>query len=231
MTAHSSLFALTMDTDWVPQFVLDDVLDLLREHHVPATVFCTGAYSGLDGDLFEAGMHPNFLPGSSHGSTEEECFAHVRSILPRALGMRSHCYWWHNRMFSRLTEAGLRYDSSLLTPLQPMLRPYRMWGLTRFPVWYGDNLHFSSGRSFERFDLPELSDPGMKVLLFHPIHIYLNSGTAAETQEALAGKTLPLCRPEDLLPHRRGGAGMRTLFLSALRLLRGERCVRLEDAL
>ena len=117
-------FVITLDTDWVPQYVLDVALEQLREYKLPATVFCTSPYVFAD-DNIEPALHPNFFPGSSHGTTETECLGTVRAMYPLARGSRSHAYYWHSRMYALLTELGLNYDSSMLLPFQSHIIPNR----------------------------------------------------------------------------------------------------------
>lgn len=231
MKEYPLIFSLTFDTDWVPQFILDDVLALLQEADLPGTFFCTGPYAPFPSSM-EAGLHPNFLRNSTMGNTEEECLTFIRRLYPQAIGSRSHCYYWHNRLRNLFLEQGLRYDSSQLLPLQPGLRPHAVFDLTHFPVWYSDGVHMQLGASCDRFAPEGLWESGLKVLLFHPLHIYLNSRSGRESKELLGGKDVPAVT-EELRSKRRSGHGMRTLFLAALRHIQesGVPCRRLCDLL
>lgn len=224
-------FSLTFDTDWVPQFMLDDVLDLLTAAGLPGTFFCTGQYAPFPAGM-EIGLHPNFLPGSSMGSTEEECLDHIRRIYPEAIGSRSHCYYWHSRLRSLFLSRELRYDSSQLLPLQGGLRPHSFFGLTHFPVWYSDGLHMRLEAACDRFSPEGIHEPGLKVLLFHPLHIFLNTRSVQESRQLLSGRQV-YETTEAIVQKRRSGHGMRTLFLAALRHIResGVPCRCLRDLL
>ncbi|WP_300800178.1 hypothetical protein [uncultured Desulfovibrio sp.] len=231
MYEYPLTFSLTFDTDWVPQFILDDVLSLLQDAGLPGTFFCTSPYAPFPATM-EAGLHPNFLNGSTMGSSEEECLAFIRRLYPQAIGSRSHCYYWHNRLRNLFLAQGLRYDSSQLLPLQPNLRPHAVFGLTHFPVWYSDGVHMQLGADCATFSPAGLEDPGLKVLLFHPLHIYLNSRSVQESKTLLGGCEVPAVT-ETLRAKRRSGQGMRTLFLAALKHIResGAPCRRLCDLL
>ena len=64
---------LTFDTDWAPDFVVRDTLELLG--NTPATFFVTDEISaGLVKGIptIEMGIHPNFLKKSSHGESYHE---------------------------------------------------------------------------------------------------------------------------------------------------------------
>ncbi|HJB66737.1 MAG TPA: hypothetical protein H9768_10740 [Candidatus Mailhella merdavium] len=221
-------FVITLDTDWVPQYVLDVALEQLREYKLPATVFCTSPYVFAD-DNIEPALHPNFFPGSSHGTTETECLGTVRAMYPLARGSRSHAYYWHSRMYALLTELGLNYDSSMLLPFQSHIIPNRLFGLTRFPVWCSDNILMSMNTDLSVFDPPHMDSPGLKVLLVHPIHIYMNSRDPAETRQKLEGIHLPDAPENALKKLRRAGSGIATLFADMLKKLAARDTAALRD--
>jgi hypothetical protein len=67
---------LTLDIDWAPDAAIDFVAEILVSRGVKATWFVTHDSPGVRRlrarpDLFELGIHPNFLPGSSHGRSGE----------------------------------------------------------------------------------------------------------------------------------------------------------------
>lgn len=214
------MFVVTMDTDWVPQFVLDHLLGLLSEAKVKATIFCTGVYDGIDAGGHEVGLHPNLMSDSTQGDGEEDILSSLKSAMPEAVGVRTHRHYWHGGLLPLYKRHGIAYDSSLLMPLQPALRPYTLMDIVRVPVWWSDGFHFDRGLPMERFDPPGLDQPGLKVLLFHPIHVYLNSEVAGYANKVLGeiggmGKATP----EALAPYRRKGTGMETVCRSALEFL------------
>jgi len=211
--------ALTFDTDWVPQFVMDHVWERLRARPVPATVFCTSAYKFPDDLELEAGLHPNFMPGSTHGASEDECLSHLRALYPQAKGSRSHRLFWHSGLRGRLMGHGIRYDASTFCPLQPHLEPWDLYGFTKLPVWWGDGFHLLRGLGTARFAPPGLETPGLKILVFHPIHIYLNTAELERTKAGLAGLDLPRATPRELEPWRNPGPGVATLFQDVLTLI------------
>src|ERR1017187_7044133 len=87
--------ALTLDIDWAPDFVIDFAADLLIRRRVKATWFVTHSSPAVDRlrdhpELFELGIHPNFLPGSSQGKTVAEVLSFCRACVPEARSMRTH---------------------------------------------------------------------------------------------------------------------------------------------
>jgi len=82
--------AITLDVDWAPDFVIEDVAELLINSSVRATWFVTHASSAIDDlrkrpDLFELGIHPNFLPGSTQGADVDSVLNHCMSLVPDAV--------------------------------------------------------------------------------------------------------------------------------------------------
>src|SRR5207244_3974947 len=72
------------------------VAEQLMASQVRATWFVTHmspAISRLrrNPELFELGIHPNFLPGSTHGDTPDAVLRHCRALVPDAVSMRTHC--------------------------------------------------------------------------------------------------------------------------------------------
>lgn len=226
VAGNAPRFVLTMDTDWAPQFVLDHVLDMLRTYNAPATLFCTSAYD-LPADMLangtlEIGLHPNFMPGSTQGppdAGEEGRLRHLLDLYPDAIGSRSHRFYWHSGLRALLLRNGLRYDASIFCPLQSHLHEYDYYGLTRFPTWWADGYHLLQGLELDRFAPPGMHEPGLKILNVHPIHVYCNTNDLGRMKKSLAGVRLPEAEPNDLAPLRSRGAGVETLFLSALRMM------------
>ena len=214
------MLVLTFDTDWAPQFVLDHVLGMAAEAGVAATAFCTGPCDLPPGGKIEAALHPNFLPGSTQGENEDQVLDYLQGHWPGAVGMRSHSLYWHSGLYQKLNQRGLIYDSSLIMPLHPGLLPVKFRGVTRFPIWWSEGVLFRCGLGLEAFDPPGLGRQGLKVLLFHPIHVYLNTSDLDSQRVALnrLGR-LPELSREDLEPLRRQGPGVGTVFRSCLEAL------------
>lgn len=217
-------YCLTMDTDWVPPFVLEDVLTLLAETPVKATIFCTGDYASQRAQAetqIEWGIHPNILAGSTHGASAKACIDAVAALTPGARASRTHCFAWCTGCPGWLKAHGITHDASIYRPGEANLEPFLDNGLIRVPSWWGDRAWLSRGGDPVRFNPPGLTDPGLKVILFHPIHIYLNNPDLDAWRTAFPDRALDSLTPEELAPFRRHGDGARTLFRSALEFLSG----------
>ena len=118
---------LTLDIDWAPDFVIDEVASLLKEKRVRATWFVTHESKAIgrlreEPDLFELGIHPNFLPGSSQGSTPAEILTYMNSLVPDAISIRSHTVVQSGPLLAAIaTYTNVKVDSSQFLELETAL--------------------------------------------------------------------------------------------------------------
>jgi hypothetical protein len=176
-------FIITLDIDWAPDFVIDKVASVLRASRVRATWFVTHRSAAVDRlredpDLFELGIHPNFLPGSTHGNTAEVVLMNTLSIVPEAISVRTHGLFQSSHLLDEMIigQTNLKVDSSLFLPDMPNIQPIeyrRIAGtLLRVPIFWADVYEMEKGDSMQL--TPLLKVKGLKVMAFHPIYIYLN---------------------------------------------------------
>ena len=231
------VFCLTLDQEWASEDCLEDVLSRLEAWDCPATVFVTHSSAALSGHAaanrrLHLGLHPNFLPGSTHGGSEEEVLEHCFSLVPGADSFRSHAFYENTPLLRRLKARGIRYDSNLCLYLQTGLVPLaHCTGLIRFPVFWEDDVHFGrDGASWELRDYLDLfRAPGIKVLNFHPMNISLNVPSDSFYRKIKAGldeKWRSVSAP-DLASLAWEGPGTRTFLEQILDLIREEKLVLL----
>jgi len=174
-------FCFTTDIEWAPEWAIESLFALADAHDVRLTPFVThrSAYlsrrfAGAGAD--SVGVHPNFLPGSTHGDSVAAVIEHVTALWPQARSFRAHCFYDETLMSRQMADRGFRYDSNLCAFLQPGLVPLRTaTQIIRFPVFWEDDLH-------SRFGMPwtieaiedELRSPGLKVFNVHPPRVALN---------------------------------------------------------
>jgi hypothetical protein len=215
--AYASTVCLSLDLDWAPDHVLEDTRALLAEAGLPATIFATHhtpgvvALSNLAG--VEMGVHPNFL-----GAPDENvALSRLLSDFPGAVGVRDHLLFYHSRLLPLFAHKGMRYFSNDLMFLHPGLGPYYDWsGLVRLPIYWEDDVHCLYYDNRFDLDTMKLDQPGMKILNFHPVHLFLNTRDEADYQAAKPD----LQDPVAARAHRQDGPGIRTLFLDVVRRLR-----------
>jgi hypothetical protein len=215
-------FLITLDIDWAPDFVVDFVARELLARQVRATWFITHQSPTLDllraaPDLFELGLHPNFLPGSSHGNTPAEVLSHLTSIEPQALSMRSHSLAQSTPIFDAvLKETHVRVDSTIFLPNMDGIRPVehliRGNRLLRVPFFWADDYEMER-RSPDWHLNSRLEITGLKVFLFHPIHLFLNSASF-DSYAGLKKRTpqLQLLTEDFAQDYIHNGSGTLTLF-------------------
>jgi hypothetical protein len=80
-------YVTTFDMDWASDFMIEETIDVLLQHRIKGTYFITHDFPALaklqaHPDLFEIGIHPNFLPGSSHGTREREVLRELKNVAP-----------------------------------------------------------------------------------------------------------------------------------------------------
>lgn len=214
---------LTLDVDWAPDFVIEDVANLLRQHRIRSTWFVTHASPAIDAladepDLFELGIHPNFLPSSSHGETHDEVLDYCRSIVPGAVSCRTHALAQSAPILDALIRHNVAIDVSLFLPdathLTPTLYHSACGDLFRTPFFWEDCCE--SHRERPRWELKEIDvdSPGLKIFSFHPMHLFLNSESMARYRR-LTGTHSPLSELDEdqLRPLVNQGLGARSLFL------------------
>jgi hypothetical protein len=175
-------FCFTTDIEWSPEWAIRDLFELADSSGVPLTPFVTheSRYlrARLDNarDVGNVGLHPNFLPGSTHGGTVAQVIDATTTLWPAARSFRSHCFYDETRMNRRMAERGFLYDSNALAFLQPSLLPMRTaTTILRFPVFWEDDVHSAFGLPWRLDAIAEdLRSPGLKIFNVHPLRIALN---------------------------------------------------------
>jgi hypothetical protein len=236
--------AITLDVDWAPDFMIDGAARLLGERGVRATWFVTHRSPAVErlaeDPRFELGLHPNFLPGSTHGDSWQAVLAHCAELVPGATAMRTHSLVQSTPLLDHVaSETGVRVDASLYLPHAPGLRPLEHWSergsLTRVPFLWEDDLEMARPAPVWSLDgLPAAG--GLKVLDFHPVHVFLNSvamdgyerlkrdGPLRDADEATARRFVNAAEPgprdmflaaADHLAERGGGATISALAAGA----------------
>ena len=231
---------VTLDTDWAPDFAIDFAAEQLRAHRVCATWLITHHSPAIerlrqDPELFELGIHPNFLPGSTHGGSPDAVLRHCLSIVPEARSLRTHALVQSTELLEQIMRTTpITVDASLFLPHAAGLRPVEHhWAgrmLLRIPYCWEDDFEMERTRPAWHLDELLRDGEGMRVFDFHPIHVWLNSAARGpyETLKTREG-ALPRLSPEHAEAHVQQGDGTRTMFLEVLGHLAStgrSRCLR-----
>ena len=218
---------ITLDIDWAPDYAIDFAANLLIEAQVRATWFVTHDSPAVrrlseHPNLFELGIHPNFLSGTTHGKTESEILSHCMGLVPHAHVLRTHGLVQTSNLLEKIIyETPVTVDVSLFLPHAAGLEPVVYYWendkqLVRLPyVWEDD---FEMVRPDCVWDLGGFIDrgTGLMIMDFHPIHVFLNSGTLATYRSVRALGCLADLPEEVVREHIETGRGSGYAFRSAI---------------
>ena len=171
---------LTFDCDWAPDFVINDIINLLDAEKIKATFFITNnsqILKKLRGNkLFEIGIHPNFFPKSTQGSNEDSILNNLKQIVPEAKSIRTHGLFQSTPLVKKFQEYGIENDLSLFLQNTPNIVPHysKFFNLFRFPYFWEDDVAITEKVNWS-FEDPLYHVNGLKIFNFHPIHVFLNS--------------------------------------------------------
>jgi len=217
--------------DWAPDWCISLCADMVEKDDFKSTFFVTHDCDVL-GDLnskpwlFETGIHPNFQPGSSHGSGVHDVLNHCLEVCPEASAMRTHSLHQSSRMFQIIDAEypQLEVDVSLFLPFHKGLAPV-WWATEKRPVskalmripyyWEDDTAALWHNWSWDSA-LP--GHDGIKIFNFHPIHVALNMSCMDQYEalkEAYPDRPLHSLSEKEVRPFVNPGAGSRT-FLSTI---------------
>jgi len=211
------IFCLTSDIDWASEACLKDHFNLIHSLGVKPTFFGTHKSSLLtdwsEQGVIDLGLHPNFLPGSTHGNERNKVIDHLFTLFPKAQSFRSHCFVDDSLICNEIYKRGINYDSNLCLYMQPGIGPLRhSSGLTRYPCFFEDDVHWdwTGGDWLLKNHLDHFMTPGLKILNFHPKFISFNVPNAAEYQKIK--QHMPDANETALSQHRYNGPGPRTFM-------------------
>ncbi|MBI3511401.1 MAG: hypothetical protein HY064_12110 [Bacteroidetes bacterium] len=176
-------FILTFDVDWAPDFMLRFIRKKLSSAGIRSTWFITHESPAIRemllDPMIEIGLHPNFLPGSSHGNSTEEVMDHLLKIAPAARSVRSHAVVQSGQLLNYYAKkTKIKIDSTIFLPEMPHIRPVNHLlpdgNLVRVPFFWADDYELC--KSEKEWKLKSYSEmPGLKVMMFHPVNIFLNT--------------------------------------------------------
>lgn len=177
---QQSVIAISFDSDWVPDEVLQYCVDLLAPYNVPATFFMTSQTSvPLIG--YEVGIHPYF---PSFDLTKH--IAERMNEYPKAKGSRSHSLFFTERLRESYKKFPLKYQSNTMLYKQASIKPHLISKrILDIPLFWMDyfalEVEGQKGIDINNFDL---ESPGIKVFDFHPVHIYINTCSLGHYEKA-----------------------------------------------
>jgi len=182
---NSNLF--TFDIDWVEDFVLEVVLDILDKYNVKSTFFVTHE-SDLISQLkinnnVDCGIHPNFNPllngDFRYGKNAQEVLEYYLKMVPNATSIRAHSVCECGNFSTIYEKLGIEYDSNVYIPhysdIEPSSWKVHNKNIIKVPITFADDELLVTSSISTDLVKQLLNKNGLKVLDFHPIHIFLNS--------------------------------------------------------
>ena len=176
------VFCFTSDIDWASEDVLRHFFGLIPLPEIKLTVFVTHE-SAMITNLYNnkkisRGIHPNFLPGSSHGDSFRTIAETCVKLAPESIGFRSHRLFDVTNITHMLAEDyDYKYVSNLGTILGVHIRPLlHESGLIHYPIFFEDGSHLYNDLGFciNQF-IDYFDSPGLKIISFHPMNIVFNT--------------------------------------------------------
>lgn len=188
--------AVTFDIDWAPDFMIRECMEICADGGIPASFYATHPtpiLAEIEQDpRFELGIHPNFLPRSSHGSTYDEVMAYCMKLAPRATSMRTHSLYQDSRMFAHIAHAypQITVDASLFLAGHPNLQRVDLHlgegrVIHRLPFYWEDDSF--AGMPQSDWTKPPVTTAGLNIFAFHPVHVAINTASMT-TYEAMRSK-------------------------------------------
>lgn len=225
--------AITIDTEWAHPTVLADLVGLIEDYEVAATLFCTGPVEASSDH--ELAIHPNFrrsgdlvrdvlsdavtdMSKLDDGFVYRMVLAKMRAMFPDAIGSRSHSLIYDSALVPELSAAGFRYDSTYMASLHPVEPFLKEYGVLEIPIYYMDHIDLMTGETGFRLDGLKLGQPGLKVFDFHPNMVFIDARSNAQYLESKAHYH----DPDALLALRSDGGGVRGLLIALLDYVRSE---------
>lgn len=200
-------YVFTGDQDWAPEWASEIQVRMHREADLPLHMFCTSPSDELaaaDGDRLSVGIHPNFLPGSTHGASYDEVVDTCLTMYPQARTARCHAFTETSAAMKALAAAGIVADSNGCTMMQPWISPLvHFTGIVRIPVFLEDDVLMEGYTEIPRFEnvVGALETPGLKIFNFHPSHVGLNSASFDDYVKHRSALTGGDSRPLRLTPY------------------------------
>lgn len=226
MVKNKPIIIMTFDTDWVPKWMIEDILDMLED--IPATFFVTdreAAETLSSIKTIESGIHPNFMPGSSHGNSPEEVVRHLLEFVPEAKSARSHNLVQDTTILNLFHVFGIEADLNNVEYRNPHIKSFKYWnGITKLPFNHEDGIAMvrQDGFAVEEWML----NASLFIPSFHPIHIALNSASLNSYYKLKNECDIKKMRTDEIAKYTNiSNPGTRTFFEALIKRIKDKQLV------
>ncbi len=216
-------YFITLDIDWAVDEVIRFTANLLNNNNIKATWFATHETPILNelrnNPLFELGIHPNFnkiLNGNfENGKNINEIFELMLKIVPEAKSFRSHSLTQNTPIINTAANNGIQYDLNTFIPITSGIRvePFKHTSaIFQLPHIWEDDVHYINSWNYQNILNTIKNYEGLKILDFHPIHIFLNT----EKEERYLNSRSLHKIPQELIKHQNHNFGTTSFLLKLL---------------
>ncbi len=213
---------LSFDIDWAPEFMIEDLLDITDK--VNLTIFNThnsNILKTIDKKRISLGIHPNLQRNSSQGTDDFKVKNYVKKIGNMKY-LRFHLLGHSYRDLKFFAKEGAKIDSSTLLINQNYLSPlyHPDIDLVRVPYVWEDGMTLNFKTNIRKS--LDLYSPGLKILDFHPIDIYLNTSNIEQRNKfkKLYSSVLDVPKQEAEKFINKKNYGIRNFLIDILELIR-----------
>lgn len=184
VVSPSPKIAVTLDVDWSIDAVVFEAIQLFSRRGIKVTLFCTGI-SEVAKSADEVALHPNFEDCGGMQQMFDRMSA-LKSLYPKAIGIRSHANWTGSRLLPMYERLGLTYESNYVC-VGTEIAPFWMSdNLVQLPVFFMDTAWISRSvfGGVVKKTLGDLQagttsllrpSTTPRVFVFHPVHLFANT--------------------------------------------------------
>ena len=207
---NKSIIAITSDMDWAPDEIINHFLSIVNDFGVRVTFFCTHSVN-IEGK-HELSVHPDYKPEEPYGETLKR----LLNLFPMAKGVRNHGLFYHGSILPIFSKHNIKYISNSLMYRQSHINPFLISkDVLELPIYFMDDKYLHFGGRFQLDEL-DLSQPGLKIFGFHPIHIFLNTNSLEVYESAKKYYQ----QPKQLENYKNHNRGIKDLFIELLSYIR-----------
>lgn len=232
------VFVFSCDIDWASETVLHSFFEAVPLDSVNMTVFVTHHSGTIDKyagkEMITLAPHPNFLSGSSHGSSFDEVIESVERFAPEGKCFRAHRFFEVSDVTHRYYQKGMKFFSNTCTVLQTRQRPFlHESGLVAIPIFFQDGTHLLhrlelSLRKYQHY----FESSGLKVISMHPMNFVINPPEIEymrSIKRRLSRDEYNNIDEQQIVELRYDGVGIKNVIEEIFEFARGKKILSLQE--
>lgn len=168
---------LSFDIDWVPDYMLQYVADIVSHLDVSFLHTHASPISKKVADHFPSGIHPNLQENSDQGKNIDDAIRFLRDLNVGFETCRFHVLDFGYPDLNKLSQAGTELDSSVLLFNGRNILPvyHHDIDMVIAPYFWEDGIYLKSKKHYKDKDIINWKTPGLKIFDFHPLDLFLNT--------------------------------------------------------